>query len=400
MSLDPDGKIQRGQRNQSRARPGTAPRGGASARPGTELRYQRLFATAHDGILILDATTGQILDANPFMTTLLGVSHDALLGKELWEVGLLRDAGRSREIVRELREPRFVRHEDLFLQSTAYPEGIDVEVITNSYEEGDGQVIQCHVRDITERKRANLHAVTQAEELAVADRHKNESMAMVSHELRNALAPVANALMVLRLSHARDNQATDKARTLIERQVGHLSRLVDDLQEISGIGTGRMRLRPSRVDLLGVVRRAVEAVMMAHAHRMHRVAVQLPAEPVWLDADVMGLEQVVVNLVSNAANYTPDGGDITVSVSQAQARVELRVTDTGIGIAAELVPLVFDLFTRGETARSHARHGLGLGLNIVRRIVELHGGSVEAHSAGPGTGSEFRVLLPLATSVA
>ena len=136
--------------------------------------------------------------------------------------------------------------------------------------------------------------------------------------------------------------------------------------------------------------------MSAHAHRNHQVSVVLPPEPVWLDADAIRLEQVVVNLVSNAAKYTPDGGTVTVTLGPAKDRVELRVVDSGIGIAPEMLKSVFDLFTRAEGARSHSRGGLGIGLNVVKQIVEMHGGSVAARSAGEGKGSEFMVSLPLA----
>lgn len=373
--------------------------GGTNVRH-TEMRYRRLFETAHDGILIVDASTGRILDANPFMTNLLGLSHDEFLGKELWQVGLLLDAERSRATSGLLREPGFIRHEEQLLRSASYPEGIDVEVVSNMYQEDGDEVIQFHIRDITKRKRADLSAALYVDELAAANRHRSEFLAMLSHELRNALAPVANALLTIRLAQESDSPVPNTARTLIERQVRQLSHLVDDLQEISCIDSGRMRLRPALVDLREVVQRSVEAVMSAYAHRKHQVSVALPAEPIWLDADAIRLEQVVVNLLNNAANYTQDGGSIAVMADRAQDRAELRVADSGIGIAPEMLPRVFDLFVRAETATDHSRQGLGIGLNIVKRIVDLHGGSVEARSAGSGTGSEFVVSLPLVSSAA
>lgn len=367
---------------------------GRESQEGSDHRYQRLFETSHDGILILDAGTGRIVEANPCMTRLLGLTHDEFLGKQLWEVGLLRDAD-SRAVAHEVSDRGVVRWEELLVESMAHPEGMDVEVISCSYRQGDRELIQCHVRDITERKRADLNSALQVQKRTVADRHMNEFLAILSHELRNALAPVANALVVLRLAQETESPVPNKARTLIERQVGHLSHLVDDLQEISSIGTGGMRLQPGLVDLRVVVERSVEAVMSAHAHRKHQVSVSLPAAPVWLDADAIRLEQVVVNLLSNAANYTENGGSIAVHVDRAEDRAELRVTDSGMGIAPEMLPRVFDLFSRAESARVHSRNGMGIGLNIVKRIVELHGGSVIARSAGPGAGSEFIVSLPL-----
>lgn len=369
----------------------------SDARSNSATRYSRLFETSPDGILILDASTGRIMDANPFMTHLLGFSHDQFVGKQLWEVGLLRDAGRRHGVLHDVSDLGVVRWEELLVQSNAHPTGMDVEVISSAYRDGEHEMIQCRVRDITDRKRATLTAALHAEERAAADRNKNDFLAMLSHELRNAIAPVANALMVLRLAQESESKVPNRARTLIERQVGHLSHLVDDLQELSSIGTVRMRLQPGLVDLRVIVQRSVEAVMSAHAHRSHRVTVEIPTEPVWLDADAIRLEQVVANLLSNAAHYTQNGGEITVTLGADQG-AELRVADNGIGIAPEMLTSVFDLFTRAAGAREHSRGGLGIGLNVVKQIVEMHGGSVVARSAGEGKGSEFIVSLPLAST--
>lgn len=369
-------------------------------RRSSEMRYQRLFETAHDGILILDANTGRILDANPFMTNLLGLSHDELLGKELWQVGLLVNAGQSRPTSSVLREPGFIRHEELFLKSASHPEGIDVEVVSNRYHEDGERLIQCHIRDITERKRADLLAAGQVEDLVVANRRKDEFLAVLSHELRNVLAPVANALQILRLEQEATNALPNRARALIERQMKQLSRLVDDLLDLSGIAAGQLRLQPGRIDLRIAVQRSVETVRAANVDRNHQVVVALPPDPIWLVADATRMEQVVVNLLSNAVKYTDDGGRIAVRVSHGPDRAELRIADSGIGIAPEELPRMFDPFARAEGARARSPGGLGLGLSIVQRIVDQHGGSVAAHSAGLGAGSEFVVFLPLASSAA
>ena len=400
MAVSTNGKIKHGQ--DDHAAPGLAveQRDGQNVRRGSERRYQRLFATAHDGIVLLDPNTGRILDANPFMTNLLGHSHDELIGKELWEVGLLRDAERNRATWDELREPGFIRHEDLFLQSAAYPDGIDVEVVSNRYDEGDHQVIQCHLRDITARKHASRTAARRLEELVVADRRKDEFLAVLSHELRNVLAPVANALQILRLEQEVINPLPNRAHTLIERQMGHLRRLVDDLLDVARLESEQLRFQPDRIDLRVAVQRSLEAVQAAHVDRKHHVNVVLPHDPVWLDADAARIEQVVVNLVSNAVKYTDDGGRITVRLSTGPGRAELRIADNGIGIAPEELPRLFVPFARAEGARARSSSGLGLGLSIVQRIVDLHGGSVVAYSAGLGAGSEFIVFLPLAPGAA
>jgi PAS domain S-box-containing protein len=357
-------------------------------------RYRRLFETSHEGILILDEHTQLIVDANPYMTELLELSSEEFRGKQLWEIGFLRatDSSGVSHVVSGLG---VVRSEELRVRNMSHPEGVDLEIVSSSYHEGDVAMIQVHVRDITERKRAELSVAQLAADRVVADRKKNEFLAILSHELRNALAPVANALMILRHAQETDGPVPSRARLLIERQVGHLSLLVDDLQEISSIGSGRMRLQPGLVDLRLVVQRSVEAVMSAHASRQHQLSVELPEEPVWLDADAIRLEQVVVNLLSNAANYTDDGGTIAVCLALTKDHAELTVADSGMGIEAEMLPMVFDLFSRADSARRQRVGGLGIGLNIVKHIVDLHGGSVVAHSGGSGAGSEFIVSLPL-----
>lgn len=400
MTVSTNGKIKHSQDDHAAHGSALEQRDGQNVRRGSERRYQRLFATAHDGIVLLDPKTGRILDANPFMTNLLGHSRDELIGKELWEVGLLRDAERSRATWDELREPGFIRHEDLFLQSAAYPDGIDVEVVSNSYEEDDHQIIQCHIRDITARKHAARTAARRVEELVVADRRKDEFLAVLSHELRNVLAPVSNALQVLRLEQEAINPIPNRARALIERQMGHLTQLVDDLLDVARLEAEQLRFQPDRIDLRVAVQRSLEAVCAANVHRNHHVIVAFPHDPVWLDADAARLDQVVVNLMSNAVKYTDDGGRITVRVSTGPRRAELRIADNGIGIAPEELPRLFVPFARTEGARARSSSGLGLGLSIVQRIVDLHGGSVVAQSAGLGAGTEFIVYLPLAPAAA
>lgn len=233
---------------------------------------------------------------------------------------------------------------------------------------------------------------------AVHDRHRDEFLAMFAHELRNAIAPVANALATLQLDRRMDGPVHRRARMLIERQIAHLTHLADDLQEVSSNGNAGMRLRHDAVDLRAVVQRSVEAVMSAYAQRGHQVNVDCPREPILVDADAIKLEQVAVNVLSNAAKYTPNGGTITVTVARILDQAVLRVSDTGIGIPAEMLSRVFDLFTRAEDAAGHARDGLGIGLNVVKRIVDLHHGTVVALSDGPGKGTEFVVSLPLRPS--
>lgn len=357
-------------------------------------RYRRLFETTHHGILILDERSGRVVEGNPRVSHLLGLASDEFIGKELADIGFFNTAQNS-GVSHDVTPFGVVRTEEILIRNASHPDGMDLEVVSSRYNEGDTPMIQCHVRDISEQKRAALTSAQRDEVRTATDQKKTDFLAILSHELRNALAPVANALMIMRLSQESDGPVPGSARLLIERQVGHLSLLVDDLQEISSVGSGRMRLQPGLVDLRTVVKRSMDAVMSAHAGRHHHVSIEMPGDPVWLDADAIRLEQVAVNLLSNAANYTPDGGRITVTVDVTSDHAVLRVADNGIGIEPAMLPRVFDLFARGESARLYRTGGLGIGLNIVQRIIDLHGGSIVARSDGPGTGTEFIVRLPL-----
>jgi len=236
----------------------------------------------------------------------------------------------------------------------------------------------------------------RADELADASRRKDEFLAMLSHELRNPLAAISNAGQLLGLQKNQD-QLQRKTRSIIERQVGQLTRLVDDLLEVSRITTGKIHLVQERIDLNGIVANAVETVHPFIGQRRHSLKVSVPPQPIWLFADAARLEQVVVNLLTNAAKYTDEGGHIWLSVQQDGDEAVLRVRDSGVGIAPELLPHVFDLFTQADRSLDRSQGGLGIGLCLVQRLVELHGGKVEACST-LGKGSEFVVRLPVVPS--
>ena len=358
----------------------------------SEIRYRRLFETAKDGVLILDTETGRITDANPFMSELLGYSHEHFLDKELWEIGLFSDKSANEAAVRKLQQNGYIRYEHLPLETNRGLR-VEVEVVANAYREDHHSVIQCNIRDITERSR--LEKLMQEQALALADLHrrKDEFLAMLGHELRNPLAPITNAVQLLRLQKNED-KLQHQACTIIERQVGQLTRLVDDLLEVSRITTGKIHLQQERIALNGIVERAVETTRPLMDQRKHELTVSLSPQPIWLYADAARLEQVVVNLLTNAAKYTADGGHISLAVQQEGDEAVLRVRDTGVGIAPELLPRIFDLFTQAERSLDRSQGGLGIGLCLVQRLVEMHGGKVEVYSA-LGQGSEFVVRLPV-----
>ncbi|QDU28071.1 Autoinducer 2 sensor kinase/phosphatase LuxQ [Anatilimnocola aggregata] len=358
----------------------------------SEIRYRRLFETAKDGILILDTESGKITDANPFMSELLGYSHESFLGKELWEIGLFSDKVANEAAVRTLQDLGYIRYEHLPLE-TSRGQLVEVEVVANAYQEDDHKVIQCNIRDITERSRLEKQMQEQAVALKDLHRRKDEFLAMLSHELRNPLAPITNAVRLLSFQKHEDD-LKHQARTIIERQVGQLTRLIDDLLEVSRITTGRIHLQKERIGLNGIVERAVETARPLLDRHKHALIIALSPQPIWLQADAARIEQVVVNLLTNAAKYTTDGGHITIAVKREGDQAVLRVRDTGVGIAPELLPHIFDLFTQAERSLDRSQGGLGIGLSLVQRLVEMHDGKVEVESE-VGKGSDFVVRLPV-----
>jgi PAS domain S-box-containing protein len=488
----------------------------------SEARYRRLFESAKDGILILDAETARITDANPFIAELLDYSHEELMGKELWQIGVFEDVEASKAAARELQEKRYIRYEDLPLETKA-GRRINVQFVSNVYSEGDRPVIQCNIRDISDRKQAEArlreeerrfrtlveqvrdyaifmtdtqgratswnegvrrvlgfgegewigrdivpliftpedvqdgvgrrefdHATATgtagddrwmmkkdgtrffalgivtalrddagrllgftkvmrdqterkkiedrlrqvAADLSEADRRKDEFLAMLAHELRNPLAPIRNGLQILRLTKGNTDGAAERALEIMEEQTHHLTRLVEDLLDVSRITRGKIELRKEPVDLAVAMGHAAESVRPLAEARRHDFTVLPPPGPVMLAADPTRLEQVLVNLLNNAVKYTKPGGHISLTAGREGEGVVIRVRDTGVGISADLLPHIFDLFTQAQRTLDRSEGGLGIGLTMVNRLVGLHGGSVEAHSTGPDQGSEFVVRLP------
>jgi CheY-like chemotaxis protein len=232
------------------------------------------------------------------------------------------------------------------------------------------------------------------QQLQTADRHKNDFLAMLGHELRNPLAPIRNAVELLRIAGS-DTQRRSRAQDVIERQVKHLTRLVDDLLDVSRITRGKIELQCSPLQISGVISNAVEISMPLIESRKHRLSVSVPPQPLWINADSGRLAQVLANLLNNAAKYTPEGGSISLSVGQEEHNIVFRVVDTGVGLSRQMLSKIFDLFGRDEGPRSSFHDGLGVGLMLVRRLVELHGGKVDAFSAGANKGSEFVVRVPV-----
>ncbi|HEX4148188.1 MAG TPA: ATP-binding protein, partial [Pirellulales bacterium] len=247
-------------------------------------------------------------------------------------------------------------------------------------------------RDITERRQLEKALERQTADMAEADRRKDEFLAMLSHELRNPLAAVCSALELVRAGVGPDE--VQIAHEIMERQTQHMVRLVHDLLDASRVMRGHIELRQEPVELRSAVQHAIEESQRLIRERGHQLTVALPAEPIWLEADSVRLAQIFANLLDNAAKYTAHGGQICLNAAPSGEQVEIRVRDNGMGMAPEMLPRVFDLFSQADQSLDRSQGGLGVGLAVVRTLVEMHGGTVVARSAGLGQGSEFLLRLP------
>jgi len=484
----------------------------------SEARYRRLFETAQDAILILEADSGKIMDANPFLIDLLGYSLDELIGKELWEIGLFRDKEQSKAAMEQLQKKGYIRYEDMPLE-TKQGTCVEVEFVSNSYLVGDEKVIQCNIRDITDRKWAEdaarisaerfrflaesmplmiftarpngeidycnrqlaeftgLHCeevcnagrrtfihpddveedargwrrsiesgepfqiesrfrradgvyrwhltrasamrdaggsiviwvgsstdiddrksveetlVRQYRESETLSRAKDEFLATSSHELRTPLTSIlgwSELLVTGELDAETQREALDSIRQSARVQ----SRLIDDMLDVSRLLTGKLELNTEPVDVAAALLLALRAITPAAEAKNIHLEKSFARDASRVYGDATRLQQIFWNILSNAVKFTPAGGSIRVLLSSADSRIEVQVSDTGKGISREFLPRVFESLTQegGSSTREHG--GLGLGLSIVRQLVEMHGGTVRAESEGPGRGSTFTVSLP------
>jgi PAS domain S-box-containing protein len=352
----------------------------------TEAKYRLIVETANEGIWLLDADF-RITFVNQRMADMLGYDRAALLGKQPWDLLFEEDEPlvrqrlqRRRAGISEQADVRFRREDggEFWTLMAARPVMDD---------HGNFRGVIDLFTDVTERKRAE-------EALKEAARRKDEFLATLAHELRNPLAPIRNALGLQRLAGNRP-ELLEQTRTLMERQVEHMVHLIDDLLDVSRVTQGRIHLRKTVLDFATVVAQAVETARpLLDKHRHHLTTTIEPDAPV-VDGDLTRLVQAVANLLHNAAKYTPPGGRISVAVRREENNAVIEVCDNGIGIPSDLLPHVFELFTQGPRALARAEGGLGIGLTLVKSIVEMHGGTVHAYSEGQGKGSRFELRLPL-----
>lgn len=349
--------------------------------------YETIISTTPD-LLYMFGLDYRIRYANKALLQMWGRTVDETIGKSLVELGYepWHAAMHQKEIdqVRETRQP--VRGEVPFT-GTNGRRIYDYIFVPVFGADGEVEAVAGATRDVTERKEAE-------ESLRDADRRKDEFLALLAHELRNPLAPLRNGLHVLKLAEA-DRAIVTQTRAMMERQLGHMIRLIDDLLDVSRISQNKMELRLSRVVLSEIVASAVEASRPLIDAAHHELVVSMPSEPIYLNVDFTRLSQVLSNLLTNSAKYSGRGAKIWVTVEVIEDEIVFAVKDTGIGIPREELPRIFEMFSQVDRSIERATGGLGIGLALVKGLVEMHGGTVTAESEGPGLGSLFTVRLPL-----
>jgi PAS domain S-box-containing protein len=308
-------------------------------------------------------------------------------------------AAEEEEIIARIRAGERVKHFDT-VRVRSDGQHIPVSLTISPIRGEAGQIVGASkiARDITDRKKAEERIYGLMAELRQTDKRKDEFLATLAHELRNPLASIRSCLELMR--QVKDHgELIEDARRTMERQMTQMVRLVDDLMDVNRINQNKLQLRKERIDLAAVVQSAVETCRPPIEEHGHQLTVTLPPEALPLDADPTRLAQVFANLLTNAAKYTERGGRIWLSAERVGTNVVVKVKDTGIGISAEALPTLFQMFTQVDRSLERSQGGLGIGLTLVKRLTEMHGGTVAAHSEGPSKGSAFTVCLPLVTEV-
>lgn len=361
------------------------------------VHHQALIDHFHDFLIALGRSLAESDDDFTSQHCLPATIH----GEQRWETGwslpeLVRDYAILRLVILDYLEEVLdapPSHRAVMAIGLAFDEAIaaSVTMYVNS-RDNHQQEVSRERADHERRLRAHLRDT--AETLKEVDRRKNEFLAILGHEMRNPLAPLAHVVSLLDASGT-DGQVLPHIRDITKRQVDQLARLADDLLDIAKIAQGQIDLRKRPVNLAAVVERAVQMSMPQIEARHHRFETAVTDEPLWMDGDDARLVQIISNLLNNAAKYTEHYGRISLAVERHGNEAVIRVRDSGVGIPVAMLPHIFDLFTQGEWSPDDSRRGMGIGLALVHRLVEMHGGGISAKSAGLGQGSEFEVRLPL-----
>lgn len=365
-----------------------------------DLRYRTLVEQVKDYAIFRTDPDGIATTWNEGVKRLFGFDEAEFIGKDVAHLiftneDVEHDVPRQELVlaaeIGQVSNDRWMRRKD---GTRFYAMGV-----TSALRDADGTLVGFTKvkRDQTTQKRLEDDLLRSSAELSEADRRKNEFLATLAHELRNPLAPIQNALRVMRVANG-DAEAMRTASGMLDRQVHQMVRLVDDLLDVSRISRGTIALRREQTELMSIVAAAVDSTRSNFECASQSVSIGLPGFSVYVDGDPVRLSQVVGNLLNNACKFTDNGGRISVTLTTEADEAVLRIRDSGIGIAADQLTSVFALFTQVDTSLERSAGGLGIGLALVKSLVELHGGSVEARSEGPGRGSEFEVRLPIATA--
>jgi two-component system CheB/CheR fusion protein len=356
---------------------------------------QAAFESARDPQLVLDARL-RVRMANPAFYRTFGMTPRQTEGKPLYALGDRQwDIPALRTALEEILPGR-ASIEDFEVRADFDSLGPKVMLLSAHHAvrgEQQDETILLEIHDRTDSVRLEDELRSHAAQLAEADRRKDEFLALLSHELRNPVAPIRHLLEVAKLKRAR-GQPLETELDSMERQVAHLIRLLDDLLDVTRITQGRIEIRRSAIELTPVVDDAIDTIRPVCDRLEIGLTVSLPPGPVLVNADQTRLAQILGNLLNNACKFTDRGGSISLSVEEEGPQVVIRVRDNGIGISAEDLPRIFDMFMQVDTSLERSRQGLGVGLTLVKYLVQAHDGTIEVHSAGPGRGSEFVVRLP------
>jgi PAS domain S-box-containing protein len=359
-----------------------------------QARLAAIIESSHDAI-ISKTLNGVIRTWNAGAERLFGYRAEEAIGRSITLIVPPERLDEEQEILSRLARGERIEHYET-VRMARDGRRIDISLTVSPIRDTDGHIIGASkiARDVTGRKEAEEALRAAVEALQEADRRKDEFLALLAHELRNPLAPLRNGLQVMRLASG-DADLVARTRDMMDRQLSHMVRLIDDLLDVSRIGSNKMELRRSRVLLADVLSSAVETARPALEAAGHELTVSLPPEPILLDADLTRLAQVFGNLLNNSAKYTERGGRIWLTATREGGEVLVSVRDTGIGIPADALSTIFGLFSQVDRPMERSAGGLGIGLALVKGLVEMHGGSVEAASPGQGQGSTFTVRLPV-----
>lgn len=359
----------------------------------SEIRYRRLFETAKDGILILDAYNGQIVDVNPYLIEILGYTYEEFLGKELWEIGIFKNIEDSKAAFLELQNKGFIRFEDMPLE-TKKGRPINVEYVSNVYLVDKAKVIQCNIRDISDRKRAEENLKESENRLRELNATKDKFFSIIAHDLKSPFTSIIglSELLADQVSK-KDYNGIDEYADMIQTSSWRAMDLLTNLMEWSRSQTGRMEFKPVNINLVRLIEEATALLQESANQKNITISKFLPASLISF-ADKSMINTILRNLISNAIKYTNTGGKIEISAFQGEKELTISVSDDGVGINEENLNRLFLIEAGGSTRGTRDEEGTGLGLILCKEFVSKHHGNIWAESV-PGQGSRFAFTIPV-----